>query len=306
MKKHLIFLFSLILILNYVTLSANPYIYSENKTNAQIASDSCSFKFLLWDDSGIGWNPITGIAITVDGVDYGFVKLAWGTSYDEVIVALPSGEVQMFWHGGFAPVFHFEVYNSSSELIYATPEFLPGGLFFTYQNECPECFPITDFEGVYIQEEEQMNLSWKAPESMALTGFDIYRNDSLIAHVAPDTIFYSDNTTELESGNYKYCVIPVYPFECNLDEECFEIPIHVGIKNYEDHIMIYPNPATNLIHISGDMALEAKIYNNIGQLILTQHNTNVINVSELQNGIYILSIESSTKQVIQKKIIISR
>jgi hypothetical protein len=54
------------------------------------------------------------------------------------------------------------------------------------------------------------------------------------------------------------------------------------------------------------MVLEAKIYNNIGQLILNQYNTNIIDVSELTNGIYILSIETSTKTTIQKKIIIQK
>jgi len=53
-------------------------------------SDVCNFKFLLWDDIGFGWNPVTGIEITVDEIDYGFVNLARGTAYAEVMVALPS------------------------------------------------------------------------------------------------------------------------------------------------------------------------------------------------------------------------
>jgi hypothetical protein len=291
MKKISIFLFSVILTMNCVS--------------AHIASDACNFKFLLYNDAGYGWPSTTGIEITVDEIDYGFVHLAWGTSYGEVIVALPSGEVQLVWHGMFVTaIYHIEVYNSSEELIYTSPDDI-GGLFFTYQNECPECLPITDFEGVYIQEEEQVNLSWKAPESTALTGFDIYRNNSLIAHVAPTIISYSDNTAQLESGNYKYCVAPVYPFECNLDEECFETPIRIGIKSYESYIMVSPNPANNVVNITGMDIANVKIFNNIGQLVLNQHNTNTINVSELQNGIYLLSIEVTTGYITQKKIIIN-
>jgi hypothetical protein len=288
-----------------VSLSAGLFFTYQNEC-PHITSDACNFKFLLWDNSGIGWNPITGIAITVDGVDYGFVNLAWGTASSEVIVPLPSGEVQLVWHGNFAPVYYFEVYNSSDELIYTSPNYLPVGLFSTYQNECPECLPLTDFEGVYIQEEKQVSLSWTAPESTALIGFDIYRNDSLIANVATSAISYSDNTAELEDGNYKYCVVPVYPFECTLDDKCFETYItNVGVKTYEDKIMIYPNPANDIINISSDMILEVKIYNNIGQLFLIQHNTNTINVSKLQNGIYILSIETLTGNITQRKIIVN-
>jgi hypothetical protein len=290
MKKIIPFLISLILILN---------------CNAHITSDLCNFKFILWDDYEVGWSSSTGIAITVDGVDYGFVNLPWGTPYAEKIVALPSGEIQMVWHGGFSPLRnHFEIYNSSDELIYTSPEDIIENPFFTYQNECPECLPITDFKGIYIAEIHKVNLSWIAPESTTLLGYDVYRNDSLLTHVAPDTISYSDNTAGLESGNYKYCVIPIYPFECDLDEKCFETPINVGIKDYKDNIIIYPNPANNVVNIIGVDIAKVNVFNGIGQLILNQYNT-TINVSELQNGIYILSIELSTKQIIQKKIIIN-
>jgi hypothetical protein len=280
-----------------------------NCVNAHIASDMCNFKFVLWDDDEIGWTPSRGIGITVDGVDYGFVNLPWGTPYAEEIVALPSGEIQLFWTGMFSISYHFKVYNSLDELIYTgSYPLVPlyGEIFFIYQNECPECLPLSDFEGAYIEEEKQVNLNWKAPKSDNLLGFDIFRNDILIDHVADTAISYSDNTAELENGDYTYCVIPVYPFECNFDDECFGTPINVGIKDYEDHIMIYPNPATHSINISGDRILEVKMFNNMGQLILNQHNTNSINISELQNGLYLLSIEVSTKHVIQKKIIIMK
>jgi hypothetical protein len=295
MKKIIILLFSVILTMSHV--------------NAHIASDSCNFKFILWDSEEIGWSPDAGIVITVDGVDYGFLNLAWGTPSIEKIVALPSGEMQLFWTGMFRSRYHFEVYNASNELIYPSPEDLSGGLFFTYQNECPseiECLPITDFEGVYIKEEKQVNLSWVAPVSADLTGFDIFRNDSLIINLSSSTLSYSDNTAELEDGDYKYCVIPVYPFECTLDDKCFETYIsNVGIKDYQDNIMIYPNPATNMIHLSGDMILGVRIYNNIGQLIINKCNTNIIDVSKLTNGIYIVSIETSTGNI-QKKIVIMK
>jgi len=77
------------------------------------------------------------------------------------------------------------------------------------------------------------------------------------------------------------------------------------IVDYKDNIIIYPNPATHSINISGNMISEVRIYNNIGQLILIQHNTNTINVTGLQNGIYILSIEISTGNITYKKIIIN-
>jgi hypothetical protein len=288
-----------------------------NCVNAHIASEPCNFRFLLWDTGEIGWYPDSGIEITVDGIDYGFVNLAWGTPSAEEIVSLPSGKVQLFWVGSFIlSRFHFEVYNSSNELIYTSPEFLPEGLFYTYQNECPddiECLPITDFEGVYIQEENQVKLSWKAPESMDLTGFDIFRNDSLIAHVAPATIFYSDSTANLENEDYKYCVVPVYPFVCDLEDECFETYIsNVGIKNYEAHIMIYPNPAKDELQVTSDeLQIESiAIFDVFGRKQNAENRKQnaekiVLDISNLYSGIYFVKIITEQGSV-TKKVVVER
>jgi len=108
----------------------------------------------------------------------------------------------------------------------------------------------------------------------------------------------------LEEGNYKYCVIPVYPPECDLEDECIT-NIYVGIKTYSSILHLYPNPANNTVNITGADIANVKVFNNTGQLILNEYNTNEINVSKLPNGIYILSIEISTGYIIYKKIIIN-
>jgi hypothetical protein len=294
MKKIIIFLFSVILAMNCV--------------NAHIVSNFCNFKFVLWDDGEIGWHSGDGIEITVDGIDYGFVNLAWGTPSAEELVSLPSGEVQLSWAGMFIPAYHFEIYNSFDELIYTSSGFL-GGLFFTYQNDCG-CLPIIDFEGEYIQEENQVNLSWKAPETTTLLGFDIFRNDNLIAHVAPTTIFYSDSTANLGNGDYKYCVIPVYPIVCTLDDECFETYI-LGIKDYKDNIMIYPNPAKDELTITNyELRItNVELFDVLGKCHasrVTRHeNEAKVDVSSLHSGIYFVKIITEQGSV-TKKVVVER
>ena len=240
-------------------------------------------------------------------MDYGIVTLPWRQgSYAEVIKLLSSGKVQFTWLGAFIDSYHcFEIYNSLDSLIYKSDLYIPPDeVFLTYLNECMECLPITDLKGEYIPDIKQVNLTWTAPESADLTGFDIYRNDELIDRVSPSTVFYSDNTSELEEGNYKYCVIPVYPPECDLEDECIT-NIYVGIKTYSSILHLYPNPANNTVNITGADIANVKVFNNTGQLILNEYNTNEINVSKLPNGIYILSIEISTGYIIYKKIIIN-
>jgi len=135
MKKFAIFL-----------ISATLLVCSFN-LNAQ--TDGCQFRFVLSDPSGIGWPDGRGITVTVDDIEYGFVGLPWGIPSTEEILLLPSGLVNFSWTGGNLHYSsrYFEIYNSFDDLIYTSPDYLPGELFFTYQNECPECIPLTDFEG---------------------------------------------------------------------------------------------------------------------------------------------------------------
>jgi len=66
--------------------------------------------------------------VTVDGVEYGFINLPWGTPSAEETLLLPSGEVHFSWPDGivFSPNRHyFEIYNSFDELIYTSPD-VPG------------------------------------------------------------------------------------------------------------------------------------------------------------------------------------
>jgi len=329
MKKPVIFLLSVILTLSCVNIYAqNPFcslkqsslvagntmtkeIQNERQKpyrSAHFESEGCSFRFRLQHPlGGSGWSSSEGIQLTVDGVDYGIVTLPWGGgSYAEIIKLLPSGEIQFVWLDEFDYVTRcFEIYDSSDSLIYKSDKTMPDdGLFLTYQNEC--CTALTDFEGAYIKEMNQVNLSWTVPTSVDLQGFDIFRNDELLNQVDFSTLSYSDNTAYLATGEYKYCVKPVYPFLCTFEEECFETYIELSIKNYSSALHLFPNPASQVVNIQGADIANVKVYNNIGQLILTQHNTNTINVSELQNGIYILSIKTLTGYIIHKKLIINR
>jgi len=138
-------------------------------------------------------------------------------------------------------------------------------------------------------------------------GFDIFRNNSLIAHVAPTIVSYSDNTENLETGDYKYCVVPVYPFSCTFEDKCFEEYINnVGIKNYSSALQLYPNPAYNIVNIEGEAIANVKIYNNMGQRIKSYNNVNSVNVASYHAGIYFFNISTINGDVGVYKVIVSK
>ncbi len=63
------------------------------------------------------------------------------------------------------------------------------------------------------------------------------------------------------------------------------------ISNRE-YIKVYPNPASNIINIDNTDIETVEIFNLSGKLILTERNTNQINVETLSKGIYLLSIQT--------------
>jgi len=321
MKK----LFTLVILLSIAItqmFAQNPFCEWDGKSKAGTRNvnqnfilndeEGCSFRFILKDPMGFGWWPDEGIQITVDGEDYGLVTLPMINPSIELIKLLPSGEVQFFWIGNFDYVYHcFEIYNSSDSLIYQSDKTYLEGLFFTYQNECPECVPLTGFNGEYVLETDQVNLSWTAPISGNLQGFDIFRNDELIAQLESTTLTYIDNTTDLESGKYKYCVVPMYPFLCSFEEEnCFETNIGVGINNYSSNLFLYPNPTTGKLKIeNGELRIiNVEVFDVYGRKQKAEGRKQKaegeieIDLSNLAAGVYFVKIYTES-EIVTKKVI---
>ncbi|MDD4968991.1 MAG: T9SS type A sorting domain-containing protein [Paludibacter sp.] len=59
------------------------------------------------------------------------------------------------------------------------------------------------------------------------------------------------------------------------------------------HMALYPNPATDKVYISGDVARVA-FYSLQGQLILSKQNANVVDISTLNKGSYIVRLTDKT------------
>ena len=94
--------------------------------------------------------------------------------------------------------------------------------------------------------------------------------------------------------------IPVYNklLQVNIaedDEEDYLVVCHYSDytsidEPTESPIAVWPNPATEAIHIEGLEAAEVQIYNALGQLVKTVRDANVIDVAGLTEGFYLLRI----------------
>ena len=141
----------------------------------------------------------------------------------------------------------------------------------------------------------------------ALTGYNIYRNDELIASTS--NTHYIDELSV--NGVYNYYVKANYDgFESdtsnNVTVSCF-----VGVEELtlEKSIKVYPNPATNQLNVkvSNDIK-EIKVYNYVGQVVygtsVTSTKTIQINTSEYKAGIYLMQFTTENGKTITKKVVI--
>jgi len=73
-------------------------------------------------------------------------------------------------------------------------------------------------------------------------------------------------------------------------------------KSLEENLIIYPNPTSDKININKNV--DINVFNYIGDMIISKNNINVLDVSKLNSGIYMLQInyknKSITKQLIKK------
>lgn len=80
--------------------------------------------------------------------------------------------------------------------------------------------------------------------------------------------------------------------------------VELGIANFS----LFPNPANNVITLTTDTSIkDITVFNNLGQLVLTKRSnfsqTNEIDISNLNSGLYIMNINSENGRKMTKKFI---
>lgn len=107
---------------------------------------------------------------------------------------------------------------------------------------------------------------------------DLYAVDGV------DTVFY----IAAENGFvYKSAMIPVS-----------------GLEENALQINVYPNPAKDRVAIEGIEVTEVFVYDALGQVVKTVHDTNEIPVANLPQGVYLLRIADAEGKVYSNKITI--
>ncbi len=107
------------------------------------------------------------------------------------------------------------------------------------------------------------------------------------------------------SGNYQVQIIDATGCASNLSNQ-FNVTVS-GIENLDinSYFSIYPNPSNGLLYIDNISKVTdftISIYNIVGKCVYKNKNTNIIELSNLDNGVYLLNISIDKNLSFNKKI----
>ena len=159
--------------------------------------------------------------------------------------------------------------------------------------------PASDL--VAMVEGHNVNLTWNG--SVDATKYVVKRDGETIAEV-PETE-YTDVIEE--TGTYKYSV---YAMDAN---GSMSAPVSVIVdldftgvaENQNVKINVFPNPANDMMNINVNGSFKYQLVNSLGQVVRNGKATNkaVVNVNDLNQGIYFLTITAGNQVSVQKVVV---
>ncbi|MBR5147450.1 MAG: T9SS type A sorting domain-containing protein, partial [Bacteroidales bacterium] len=169
-------------------------------------------------------------------------------------------------------------------------------------------YPVRNLE--VTNENDNLQITWDAPEENNPTGYNIYVNNELVANNTKELSYSTTNSSDyyvVEAvalyDNRKSVGVIKSSFPKNEDENGSDTTNLVA--NYENRFEIYPNPANDILFINAEVEInEVMIYDVYGRLQVTKSPSHQeltsVNVSGLNAGIYIIKIKTNEGNIVKR------
>ena len=186
-------------------------------------------------------------------------------------------------------------YNDCS--LFATFRLAADGMFTVIPDEEAPAAP-GNLAGSSEINSGRASLTWdEAVDNIAVMSYNVYNGTTLVKSVYGTEGTVSTNVNDLAAGDYTFRVEAVdnYGLVSPRSSVDVTVEIEVGVEpTTADQLRLYPNPANSVLTLSGVQdVLEIQVISITGSVIMTVHNTNSVNVADLNEGIYLIKIRTT-------------
>ncbi|MDB9783264.1 BspA family leucine-rich repeat surface protein, partial [Winogradskyella sp.] len=166
-----------------------------------------------------------------------------------------------------------------------------------------------------IATDNSVNLAWNPYIGVAFNTYNIYRsvnggNYELLNSVSSTNTSYNDTSANIVDNFYEYYISidvascstdPFQSFALRSNLEYINPNLSIGNNTLlSKSIILYPNPASELINISASEGVEVRsiiLYSALGQRIMSLEGANSMDVSMLPSGVFYMIIETDQGRV---------
>ena len=177
---------------------------------------------------------------------------------------------------------------------YQTKEVFNSSFMYEYTDHA---YPAQNLK---LEKSDKINVTWDAPAQGSPRAYRLIVNGDIVKEETNDMSYILDDA----NGYYAVEVIALYED----GKESVGIFDRIGqssisVDENEVRFGIYPNPVNDYLYINTNHDVkEIHIYNMLGVTVYktTKHNGNSINVSELNNGMYLMKVITENGQSVKR------
>lgn len=225
---------------------------------------------------------------------------------------------------GFSTDMHFVDENITEGHCYTVTVLGNGGESEHSNETCAsagDCLGASNFYFEYVGNNYKIKLLWDKPEPAdGLSGYYLFRKQGedgtyeRIKLLGASATSYTDNTANQE-GDYYYRLYAYYgatdctsaPASVKYNPNLFYLKVYYSPTDVTEmetsSAHLFPNPADQSINVEAEGITHVTVYNMLGQLAYeadVDGNRMKINVSEWNEGIYLMKIQTGMGQVMRR------
>jgi hypothetical protein len=155
-------------------------------------------------------------------------------------------------------------------------------------------------QNLKLEKSDKINVTWEAPEQGTPSAYNLIVNGEIVMEETNE-MSYTINDAD---GYYAVEVVALYE-DGKESVGIFDTigQTTISIEENEVRFGIYPNPVDSHLYLNiNDDVKEISIYNMLGIQVYqtTNYNGNSINVSELNNGMYLIKVTTANGESVKR------